>query len=164
MHNIIEGTARILEKVAKWIVIVCILGIVFSILYGIITRNMSVSVTWLEELSRYMQVWFVSVGVALAARIGNLPGTEFIQTLVNDTWKMVIQVSVQVIMLIFSVLMLVFGAPLMRHLIKSGQKTPNLDMPIVFAYLGLYFGFFLFIVFVSANIFRIVKSKSTGNR
>lgn len=161
MERVVEGLAQVLERVARAIVIVCVTGIVLAVLYGIVTRNLSVSVTWLEEMSRYMQVWFVSVGVALAVRIANLPSTEFLQTLVKEKGKRIIQITIQVIMLLFSVAMMVFGAPLMMHLVKTGQKTPNMKIPIVLAYLGIYFGFFLFIVFISANIFKILRSESS---
>ena len=152
MIRTIESAVERIEKVAEQVVIWTFGVMVIAVLITVLTRNISIPVTWLEELSRYMQIWFVSVGFALALRKGMLAGTEVVlKSLPEKTATVVIYVS-KCIMLVISILMVLGGTRLIKHLFASMQLSPNMRIPIVWIYLGIYTGFVLTIVFLATSL------------
>ncbi len=159
MLNCLEMAARFLETVARWIVMSTLVGIVLCVLHGIVTRNMSVSITFLEELSRYLQVWFVSAGAALALRLSSLPATELVKTLLPAAGKRVLDFCNHCLMLAFVLAMLYFGRTLILHLVRTGQRSPNLGLPMYVAYAGIYVGYAMFAVFILSDLADIWRGR-----
>lgn len=152
MIRTIERIVEKIEKVAEQLVIWTFGVMIIAVLFTVLTRNISIPVTWLEELSRYMQIWFVSVGFALALRKGMLAGTEVVlKSLPEKAAGVVIYVS-KVIMLTISILMVLGGNRLIQHLFVSMQRSPNMRIPIVWIYLGIYTGFILAIIFLATSL------------
>lgn len=159
MLKCLEIAATFLERIARYIVMASIVGIVICVLYGIVTRNMAVSITFLEELSRYLQVWFVSVGVALALRLTTLPATDLLKEVLPAAGKKILQFFNSLVMLVFVVAMLYFGWALIAHLMLTGQKSPNLGLPMYVAYMGIYVGYVMFAVFLVSDLVDIVLGR-----
>ena len=159
----VAGIERIvvrIERVAEQIVIWTFTVMVFAVLATVVTRNIAIPVTWLEELSRYMQIWFVSVGFALALRKGMLAGTEVVLKVLPSAVKRIVVYASKAIMLVISVLIVVGGSQLIRHLFATNQLSPNMRIPIVWIYLGIYSGFILAIIFLASSILSNVSGYS----
>lgn len=152
MTGIFDRAVDRIAWVAEWIVIITFGIMVIAVLLSVFTRNISVPVTWLEELSRYMQIWFVSVGFALALRRGMLAGTEVILKLLPPSFAKGIILIVKIGMFAVSLLVLYAATPLIEHLIRTGQESPNLRIPIVLIYLGIYSGFALAALFTLSSL------------
>ncbi len=159
MPGIINAAARVTAAIARWIVMASLLGIVLCVLYGIVTRNMNTSVTFPEELSRYLQVWFVSVGTALAFHHASLPATELVREMLPAGGKRFLDFLNHCLMLAFVIGILYFGHPLLLHLARSGQKSPNMGMPMFFAYAGIFVGYVMFIVFILSALLDILRGR-----
>ena len=159
MTGIFDRAVDRIAWVAERIVITTFGIMVIAVLMSVFTRNISVPVTWLEELSRYMQIWFVSVGFALALRKGMLAGTEVILKLLPAPFTKLIIIAVKLGMFAISVLMLHASTPLIEHLIKTGQESPNLRIPIVLIYLGIYTGFVLAALFILSSLMANLRGR-----
>jgi TRAP-type C4-dicarboxylate transport system permease small subunit len=160
MLGIIDRVVCRLEWAAERVVMITFGTMVLAVLVSVFTRNISIPVTWLEELSRYMQIWFVSIGFALALRKGLLAGSEVVlKMLPAQVSKWVITLC-KIFMLVISVLLLVTGFQLIMHLLNTGQESPNMRIPIVYVYLGIYSGFVLAVVFlISSLLFNLQGRK-----
>ena len=159
MTGFVDRAVDRIAWVAERVVIVTFGVMVIAVLASVFTRNISVPVTWLEEMSRYMQIWFVSVGFALALRKGMLAGTEVLLKLLPDRMTKAVVILVKLGMLAISVLMLVAATPLIEHLIRTGQESPNLRIPIVLVYLGIYSGFALAVVFILSSLLTNLRGR-----
>ena len=148
VNSIVDRIAWFAEK----IVIITFGIMVLAVLASVFTRNISIPVTWLEELSRYMQIWFVSIGFALALRKGMLAGTEVIIKLLPQSLSNKLIFICKLLMLIICILLLNSSTPLINHLINTGQKSANMLIPIVWVYLGIYFSFILAAIFLITSI------------
>ena len=152
MLQLVDHLVKRIIWLAEKVVIITFGVMVIAVLASVFTRNISIPVTWLEELSRYMQIWFVSVGFALALRKGMLAGTEIVIKLVPERiaeWMIWIS---KILMLIISFLLLYYSTPLIQHLINTGQKSANMRIPIYWVYAGIYTGFILAAIFLCASL------------
>ncbi len=148
INHVIDQIVWVAEK----IVIVTFGVMVIAVLISVFTRNISITVTWLEELSRYMQIWFVSIGFALALRKGMLAGTEVVLKFLPEKITKWIIIACKILMLIICILLLNSGTPLIKHLVMTGQESPNMRIPIIYIYLGIYSGFILSAIFLAASL------------
>jgi len=153
MLRFIDQAVGRIVWVAERIVIVTFGVMIIAVLISVFTRNVSIPVTWLEELSRYMQIWFVSIGFALALRKGMLAGTEVILKFLPEKISKWVIVACKILMFIICILLLQSSTPLMKHLINTGQESPNMRIPIFYIYLGIYSGFVLAAIFLAASLF-----------
>ncbi len=149
VNTIVDRIAWFAEK----IVIITFGIMVLAVLASVFTRNISIPVTWLEELARYMQIWFVAIGFALALRKGMLAGTEVIIKLLPESISNRLIIVCKLLMLVICLLLLNSSTPLINHLINTGQKSPNMLIPIVWVYGGIYFSFILAAVFLVASLY-----------
>ncbi len=148
----VERVVGGIEWLAERIVIISFAVMVIADLTSVFTRNINFPVTWLEELARYMQIWFVGLGFALALRKGLLAGSEMLLKILPDTISYWLIILCKIGMLVISVLFLVSGSHLIEHLISTGQESPNMRFPIVYVYMGIYSGFILSIIFLLSSL------------
>ncbi len=144
---------------AEKIVIITFGIMVLAVLASVFTRNVSIPVTWLEELARYMQIWFVSIGFALALRKGMLAGTEVIIKLLPESISSRLIIICKLLMLVICMLLLNVSTPLINHLVNTGQKSPNMLIPIVWVYFGIYSSFILAAIFLIASLLSNLYGK-----
>ena len=159
LYATLESISKLLERIARAIIGVAFSVMVLAILVSVLTRNIRISVTWLEELARYLQVWFVGIGFAVALRKGQLAGTEVILKKLRQPVARVVVLANKILMLAVSILMLVTGRQLITHTLSTGQLSPNLRIPIFFAYLGLYLAFIFSAFFLVSSIFTGLRGQ-----
>ena len=152
MLKVVQSLIDRLAWAAERVVMVTFGVMVIAVLASVVTRNISIPVTWLEELSRYMQIWFVSVGFALALRKGMLAGTEVLIKILPVRISSKLIVVCKMLMLIITMLLLYFSTPLIHHLINTGQESPNMRIPVWWIYMGIYSGFTLAACFISSSL------------
>lgn len=148
----IDRIADRIERIAQHTVTILLAAMLTTVLAGVFTRNIHISITWLEELSRYFQIWFVSIGISLSLRRGELAGTELLVKALPPGLRKIVLIFTKCVMLGFSLIMLYYGQQLLGHLIRSGQLSPNLQIPIYLAYLGIYVGFILILFFLLVSL------------
>ena len=153
MLLIVERVVSWIEWLAEKIVIITFGIMVIAVLISVFTRNINFPVTWLEELARYMQIWFVGIGFALALRKGLLAGSEMVLKMLPETLRKWTILFCKISMLGICVLFLTSGSHLLEHLIKTGQESPNMRIPIVYIYMGIYSGFILSMIFLLSSLF-----------
>ncbi|HEY8344334.1 MAG TPA: TRAP transporter small permease [Bacillota bacterium] len=153
LEKIEKGLAA-LEKVMSFFVIVAIVVMSLSVIISVFTRNMDIPITWLEELARYMQVWFVCLGSGLAFRHNNLPGIEFFRDLLPPKIRQFVISLGKVIMVYFLWQLVAHGKVLFDHVVRTGQISANLRIPMGWVYAGPLVGFSLMTLFIIVSILR----------
>jgi len=151
-----------LEKITKIIITMCFSIMVLAILVGVFTRNINFPITWLEELSRYLQIWFVSLGFAVALRKGMLFGTEIILKNLTPKIAAVVVFLNKILMMLTCIFFLYFSNQLIHHLISTGQRSANLRIPIVWIYIGIYLGFVLAFIFLLVSLLLNLVGEKDG--
>lgn len=126
--------------------------IMFVILFGqtVMRYVFNAALNWPEELSRFVFIWYVFVGMAYCERYHTHLIVDFLTAFfpkLNALYAWVGDISV----LAFSGIMAYYGVDKLKSLMISGQLSPAMEFPMWIAYLALEVGFVL-------CVFRAVQS------
>ncbi|MCR4265201.1 TRAP transporter small permease [Nitratireductor sp. ZSWI3] len=160
MLRLSATVAGIAEYIAVKVMILAFAIMVISIVGAVVSRNTGISVPWFEELARYMQIWTIGVGFALALRKGLLSGSEILLFLLPRSVAKAAVFVTKVSMLFVSGFLLKVSLPLIGHLYSTYQLSPILGLPIIFVYLGLYTGFALSVLFLVTSLIANLHGRS----
>lgn len=98
------------------------------------------SLSWSEELARYMYVWQTWLAASYAVRKGrHLRITSLTDKLKAPT-SIIIELAVIVLWFCFSVYLCAKSVDLVSMIRMQGQTSPAMDMPMWFAYLAVPVG------------------------
>lgn len=102
------------------------------IVIQVIARYVFVSpLSWSEELTRAVFVWFTMVGVYLAFRQGRHIGIEAFPRLMGNLGKKIVRIIENIVVLAFIVIMTWYG---MSYAMSMSQNTPALRIPMWLIY------------------------------
>lgn len=149
---LLETALNRLQWIAERLIILAFAIMVLSILATVFTRNVSISITWFEELSRFMMIWLVGLGFAVALRAGMLSGAEIALIYLPRKLTRIAITGAKLVVLGVSALVLKSGWDLLVHLDRSGQMASNLQIPMTWVYFGLWLGFLLAVVFTTGSL------------
>ncbi len=86
---------------------------------------------WAEELTRYAIVWMVFIGASLAASRGAHISVDVLWRLVGDRpARRILAIGVDLLCVLLSLAMVVFGWDLVAQAREFGQVTPSLQVPL----------------------------------
>lgn len=101
------------------------------------------SLPWSEELARYVMAYAIFIGGAIAAKEGSHIGINVIVSILPKPLDKYMKGIAIIISVIFSVLLLYLSIIIIMFLMKTGQKSPAMLIPIWVAYFSLPLGAFL---------------------
>lgn len=157
-----QKLTNLLEKIAEILIIVMFAIMVISILITVLTRNITISIVWLEELARYMQIWFISLGFAVALRKGLLTSTDIFLKFLPKTMKKAMVYLNKIFIIIISLLLCGSGIPFIKHLAQRGQLSAMLRIPMAWIYSALIVGFSLSALFALSSVITSLYGERDG--
>lgn len=96
------------------------------------------SITWSEELTRYIFIWQIWLGVSIAQRDKEHIYLELVNSLVkNEKIRGCIKAISNLIMVAFNVFLAVKGFELVGQMMARGNVSSALRLPMYFVYLAL---------------------------
>lgn len=96
------------------------------------------SITWSEELTRYIFIWQIWLGVSIAQRGKEHIYLELVNSLVKSTRiKGCIKVISDVIMIAFNIFLVVKGFELVGQMMARGNVSGAMRVPMYYVYLAL---------------------------
>lgn len=115
------------------------------------------SLTWSEELGRYIFVWMSFLGMAIGVKKGAHVALDILL-------KKLTGVSQKLLMLLNNALVLFFGVCLSYsgfQLFELGmkQKSPTLQLPMQFVYIVIPISGIILVYFVISETIRMLKSQ-----
>lgn len=117
---------------------------VLSVFLGVLVRfvfthtSYRISVPWTEEVSRYLMIWTVFLGAAVAARTGKLIGVEFVVRVLPRSLGRGIKYLALFLSVSFYALLCFIGVQWVEF--GRSQTSPVLEMPMVVINLAMVVG------------------------
>lgn len=148
-------------KVLKWLddyfeaVFMVILLFVMSIFIGLqvfMRYVMQNSLSWSEELSRYMYIYMLYLGISYGVRTNRHLRISVIQNLLKEKGQKVLSLLSDVLFLGFSIVVVINSTKVAMLIAKLGQVTASTGMPMYIVYMGVPIGFSLVIIRLLQNI------------
>lgn len=156
----------LMDRVTAILTMVCgmALGLmVLSVAIGVLVRfvfthtSYNISIPWTEEVSRYLMIWTVFLGGAVAARSGKLIGVEFVVQALPVLPGRAVKYTALALSIVFYVLLSVVG----WQWVKFGltQTSPVLEVPMTVVNLAMLVGGF---VMALNTVALILDSRHSG--
>ncbi|MGI6225933.1 MAG: TRAP transporter small permease [Peptococcales bacterium] len=98
------------------------------------------SLPWSEELARYIMAWAVFIGSSIAAKEGAHLGIDSLVTRLPKKMKRYTELIVLALSALFSIILIYLAILVIQFLMKTGQKTPAMMIPMWIAYFSVFFG------------------------
>ena len=121
----------ILFAIEKWACMFGFVGMVATVLYSIVRREMiHVPFSAGEELTRNLTVIVIFISAAMAVKCQTHVGVEVFTNLVPERFKKQAWYLKNIVELILWVFALFFAVQVMNHYMGSGQVTPIARIPM----------------------------------
>ncbi|PWA05536.1 TRAP transporter small permease [Pueribacillus theae] len=111
---------------------------------------LNASLSWPEEISRYLFIWVAFIGISYAVKIDSHLKIDIVLEFVSRKVQVVFAVIRDLSFLIFSIFMIAGGIDVYDALASTMQTSPAMGIPFKFIYLALPVGFAL-------TVFRIIQ-------
>ena len=109
----------------------------------VMRRVFNNSLSWSEELARYLYVWQTWLGVSYAARNGTHLRITMLKDRLPAKVQQVLEVFVTLVWLGFGIFVIYQGMGVVNTISSFGQKSSALKIPMQLCYLSVPVGMFL---------------------
>jgi C4-dicarboxylate transporter DctQ subunit len=157
---------RRLDKIWTFIeehIIAILLMIMTSITFwGVITRFiLNDASPWAEEAARYLSIWAAFIGASLGVKKGAHIGVEAFVMILPVKIKQYIEIIINIICIGFCSAVAYIGYDYLFKLLATGQLSPAMRIPIVWAYaavpIGCFFMTLRYIMLIIEQVTFLIK-------
>lgn len=129
------------------------------------TRAFDNSISWSEELVRYLYVWETWLGVSYATKRGSQLRITMIRDKLSPKGQMVIEIFVTIVWLAFAAFVFYMGVRAIGQIAKFGQVSSALRVPLKYCYLSIPVGMAMMSVrLIESSIKRFRPAKEGGDK
>ncbi|MCC8189734.1 MAG: TRAP transporter small permease [Planctomycetes bacterium] len=156
---------RFLNRRIEEIIIVTCLGVMSAVigLQVFMRYVMQNSLSWSEELARYLFVFFVYAGISYGVKMQRHVRVEVFALWLPARVQRVVRVLSDVLFLIFALFIVYYGYQTASRIFRLGQTSPALELPMGFVYGSLPFCYLLVAVRLLQNLYGSLLGR-TGDR
>ena len=119
------------------------------------------SLSWSEELARYLMVWAVFIGASIGVKRGSHVGVEALVIRLPKRAQIIFKYLGLVIVLVFCAIVLFYGLGILRRQITGHQVSPAMRMPMWWAYLAIPTGALLMGIRFIQNLIKTKRKAET---
>lgn len=150
MEKLIELFDSHFEILRKFIdrLIVVLFTIQILVVFSQVTSRyvFNNSLTWAEEMARYLQVWVVFLAAAAAIRTGSHISVDYATHNLSSRYKKFLSIIVVFLTILFLCIVTVYGFKLFIKIYHSTQRSPAMQIPMFVPYLAIPVGGFFMLV------------------
>ena len=135
------------DKVEYAIMIIAFIAMVAAYFVAVINRNfIKASMPWTEEVAMYSMIYMALLGTEVGLRDGTQVAVTAIIEKLHGVTKKVVSIVEQIVLEVFTAVMLKAGTALFLKQIQTGQTTPVLKIPMSAMYFSLVLTFGLILL------------------
>ncbi len=116
------------------------------------------SISWSEELARYIFLWQIWIGASYGVKKTRHIRIEIIKEHISEKGKNFIECLTISISIIFCGFLAIKGSELIRSIFSLGQLSSALRLPMGYPYLSVPVGATLMIIRYSEKLYENIKS------
>lgn len=150
---------RLLSRLVESMVIL-IAGLIVAIVTAEVTLRylFSHSMIFTEELSRYLMVWIVFLGSALAIRDGSHIRIQILVNRLGPRMQQIVKLAAYALIIVFLIFITVEGLKILPRQLQ--QMCITIDISLFYFYLAIPVGSILMIIFMLPVIRQTLGGKS----
>lgn len=156
---------HILNYIEEYVGVVSLIFTSLLVFVQVVLRYvLNYSLSWSEEVARYLIVWFVFIGSSIAVREKAHATMDALVTYLPDKGKRIFSTIANLISIVFCVFLIWSGSGIVSSVIEFGSVTPSTGMPMYIPYLALPVGASLMLIRFLQLLVQDVKSLRTVNQ
>lgn len=122
------------------------------------------SLSWSEELLRFMFIWLSYITVAYCVKKKRHARLEVLVNKLPAKFQQILEVFTLLAFLVFALAMLYYGTNVMLRILGNNQLSPALEIPMWYVYLSIPAGFALCIFRIVQQVFLCICNLSQNQR
>ena len=155
---------KLLNKIEENLIGLALLATTLIIFVNVIMRYfMNESLTWAEEVVKYLMIWIAFIGGSACFRKGVHVSIDFFLDIVPKRAQIVMVAIITLICTAFSGVMAFYGIKTVEFIQSNGQVSPALSMPMWIPYLAIPIGFALMTIRNLDIFIQILRGKHEVN-
>lgn len=116
------------------------------------------SLVWSEEVSRYLFIWMVFIGISYGIKNGSHMRIDMLEHFIPK-FRKGLEFLADLCFFVFAAYMIRPGISVISSLITTGQTSPAGEIPMYIVYFGLLVGFFLVLFRIIQKYILIILQK-----
>ena len=151
---------KLWDNLEEYILVYSMMFSVALVFIQVIMRYVfSNSLSWSEELARYLFLWQIWLGASYAVKEHRHLRIEVVQDLIKTRkGKVCFELFAMLLWLGFSLFMVYEGGTLTKLLLQRGQVSPAMRIPMAYAYASVPVGCALMSARLCAEIAKNIRS------
>lgn len=130
--------------------------IVAQVFFRYVLNN---SLSWSEEVARYLFVWMVYLGISLGVKTDKHICVDAVYTIIPKGLKKGYAIVGYFLFLIFAVAIVYYGIAVVGMQISTGQLSPATGIPMQYVYAAPVVGMILTVIRLVQKILQTAKMK-----
>ncbi|TDT61907.1 TRAP transporter small permease [Fonticella tunisiensis] len=149
---------RSLNNIEEYLIIGLLSVMTVVVVVQVICRFIfKFSLTWSEELARYILVWTTFIGASMGIKRGAHIGIEAFTLLLPEKFRKYVAAFGYILCAIFTIIVFKESSRIIHKQILNHQISPAMGMPMWLAYLALPVGTFLMTLRFGQALFELFK-------
>lgn len=152
---------KFLDKHIEEIILVFLLSVTSLLTFAqVVMRYIAKSpLSWSEEISRYMFIWMIYIGVSYGVKRDAHIKVDFLMNLFPKSIRKGILAISDLIFMAFSLFIVVTGFEVATKILELGQKSPAVGFQMGYVYFATVVGFGLTLIRLIQNfIIRLTNN------
>lgn len=151
------------ENIELSICLICMVAMTAITFVQVIARYVFLnSLTWAEEICRFLVVWLTFAGSAYAFRKGAHVSITALADRLPNKLRVILNILISLVTIFFFVVLLYYGWEHTYQQILNGQVAPATRLPIAISYLAVPIGSLLVILRLAYDFFKMLKNLKAG--
>lgn len=141
----------------RWVCATILMTLTAAVFTSVIVRYFGLfqgSMPWIDELARYLSIWLVFLGSAVALQQGKHVSADFLLGIVAPRVRPYLSLLIMLSMLVFLVVLTREGIGLVQRTMR--QLSPALGVPMGYVYLAIPMGGALMILVATRSIVEAI--------
>lgn len=163
MKSIFPSVLNMLEKFEEYFLVssmaLSITVIFFQVVMRYVFKN---SLTWSEELARYIFLWQCWIGASYAVKKGAHIRIEILANKCVGQKRIVFEILIALIWFSFAFFLAYTGMQITGFVFKSGQLSPAMRVPMGYAYASVPVGGLLMTIHLIEDLATLVRKYRQG--
>jgi C4-dicarboxylate transporter DctQ subunit len=133
--NLVKKIDKILEPIERLMITLLLAAMVIIVFWAVINRFiLKVPLAWSEEISKYLSIWAAFFGASLGVKRRAHIGVEAFVGMLPKTLHKYVSFLTTAICFIFGIALAYIGFGFCAKLAATGQLSPAMRIPIMWAY------------------------------
>ncbi|MEO3386303.1 TRAP transporter small permease [Mesorhizobium sp. CAU 1741] len=136
---------RLFVELNKWVLVALLSAMSVIVFTNVSMRYLTnFSLTWAEEVARYLMIWMTFLGAGMVLRIGGHVAITNLHDVLPTNGQRILRVLIGLLLLCFCAVMIWIGYDYMSRM--GRQMTPATRIPFSYVYAAMPIGFALLVL------------------